>query len=123
MQFHHSLLRLALLLCAGGASIALAQDALPSAPQRALATRLELLLGEPLQAGQLDDLRGGFDLVKNDMQLGSTVSGNSAVNVLSGNNAIADGAFTNASGLPMVIQNSGSNVAIQNATIVNVQLK
>ena len=40
-----------------------------------------------------------------------------------GSNVIADGAFSGASGLPMVIQNSGNNVLIQSATIVNVQLQ
>lgn len=80
-------------------------------------------LGAPLGNSQLDGYRGGFDLVKNDMQLSGTVASNSAANVSTGSNSIADGAFANASGLPMVIQNSGSNVLIQNATIVNVQLK
>ncbi len=113
MHFNNSLLRLALVLCAGGMGYAHAEDAV--GPEGAF--------GTPLQAEQLDHYRGGFDVVKNDMQLGSTVTGNSAVNVQSGNNTIADGSFANASGLPMVIQNSGSNVSIQNATIVNVQLK
>lgn len=113
MQLTHSPFRLAALLAAGACSLVFAQET--PAPEKAF--------GEPLSVVQLDGLRGGFDLVKNDMQLSGTVTGNSAVNVLSGGNAIADGAFANASGLPMVIQNSGSNVSIQNATIVNIQLK
>ena len=40
-----------------------------------------------------------------------------------GYNTIADGAFTGAVGVPMVIQNSGNNVLIQNATIINVQFQ
>ena len=32
-------------------------------------------------------------------------------------------AFNGAAGVPMVIQNSGNNVLIQNATIVNVQFQ
>lgn len=79
--------------------------------------------GEPVALSQLDDFRGGTDLVKNDMQLSATVANNSASYVVSGNNSIADGAFANMSGLPMVIQNSGSNVLIQNATIINVQFQ
>ena len=67
--------------------------------------------------------RGGFDVVKNDAQLAGTVANNVAANVLSGNNSIAEGSFVNSSGLPMVIQNSGSNVLIQNSTIVNLQLQ
>ena len=48
---------------------------------------------------------------------------NSAVNVVTGANIVTEGSFSNASGLPMVIQNSGANVLIQNATIINVQFK
>ena len=79
--------------------------------------------GIPVTSFDLDAYRGGFDLVNNNMQLKGTVANNATVNVLSGNNAIADGSFANASGMPMVIQNSGSNVLIQNATIVNVQFE
>lgn len=79
--------------------------------------------GAPMESSHLESYRGGFDLVKNDMKLMGTVANNSAEHVWSGNNVIAEGAFSNASGFPMVVQNSGSNVLIQNATIVNVQMK
>lgn len=79
--------------------------------------------GAPMESSHLESYRGGFDLVKNDMKLMGSVANNSAEHVWSGNNVIADGAFSNATGFPMVVQNSGSNVLIQNATIVNVQLK
>ena len=71
----------------------------------------------------LAELRGGTETPWSDMRLSGTVGGNSAVNVVTGANNITDGAFSNASGLPMVIQNSGANVLIQNATIVNVQIR
>ena len=80
-------------------------------------------LGAPLGNSRLDAYRGGFELVQNDMQLSGTVAGNTAINVPTGSNFIGQGAFANANGLPMVIQNSGSNVLIQNATIFNVQFK
>ena len=48
---------------------------------------------------------------------------NTAINTVSGNNIIDNGSFANAQGLPMVIQNSGSNVLIQNATVINLQLQ
>ena len=80
-------------------------------------------LGLPLANNQLAGLRGGFETVNNDMQLSGSVANNSAVNVASGNNYIAGGSFTNMTGLPITIQNSGSNVLIQNATIVNVQFQ
>ncbi len=72
---------------------------------------------------KLDGIRGGAEVVVNDMKLHGTVANNAAVNVLTGGNIIADGSFANASGLPTVIQNTGSNVLIQNATILNVQFK
>jgi len=40
-------------------------------------------------------------------------------NSTTGSNTVSNGAFTNASGLATVIQNSGNNVIIQDATIVN----
>ncbi len=80
-------------------------------------------LGTPLESAEFSDLRGGFDLVKNDMKLNGTVSNNSAVDVITGSNYIANGSFSNSSGFPMVVQNSGSNVLIQNATIINLQYK
>ena len=75
------------------------------------------------QDERLEQLRGGSETPWSDMKLAGTVANNSAVNVVSGSNTVTDGAFTNASGLPMVIQNSGANVLIQNATIINVQIK
>ena len=48
---------------------------------------------------------------------------NRAVDVVTGSNAIREGSFANASGIPVVIQNTGANVLIQNSTIVNVQLR
>ncbi|NRR29695.1 hypothetical protein HSX11_05810 [Oxalobacteraceae bacterium] len=76
-----------------------------------------------IRAELLDELRGGSDTVWNDMKLNGAVSNNSAVNVATGSNIITNGSFANASGLPMAIQNSGANVLIQNATIINVQLQ
>jgi hypothetical protein len=80
-------------------------------------------IGIALSATALDDLRGGSELVLNDMQLNGTVANTRAVQVVTGNNSISEGSFANASGLPTVIQNSGANVLIQNATIVNVQFR
>jgi hypothetical protein len=76
----------------------------------------------PLDAKALAKRRGGADSLS-DMQLKGVVSDNRAVNVTTGSNTISDGAFQGMSGLPMVVQNSGNNVLIQNATIVNVQVK
>ncbi len=79
--------------------------------------------GTPLGAAGLASLRGGTLTPSSDMHLHGTVGQNVATHVVTGANIVSDGAFTNASGLPMVIQNSGANVLIQNATIVNVQFQ
>lgn len=81
------------------------------------------MFAAPLAEERLAGLRGGSASPWSDMKLNGAVSGNSAVAVASGANVITEGAFSNASGLPMVIQNSGANVLIQNATIINVQFK
>lgn len=81
--------------------------------------------GAPLKLSQLASSRGGADTSTaiSDARLNATVTNNSATNVSSGNNTIDSGSFANMSGLPMVIQNSGANVLIQNATVINLQLK
>jgi hypothetical protein len=77
---------------------------------------------KPLGEAALSAKRGG-DRVINDSQLKGVVADNQASNLTTGMNVISDGAFAGSAGLSTVIQNSGNNVLIQNATIVNVQLK
>jgi hypothetical protein len=122
-----------------GAAAAPAVETLPEPPAarefRLVPGALRVLLPAPLQSvrvaaapgalgdARLAELRGGTETPWSDMKLNGTVGNNAATNVVTGANVITDGAFSNASGLPMVIQNSGANVLIQNATIVNVQFK
>jgi hypothetical protein len=80
-------------------------------------------LGVPAAAGQLDSTRGGTELVAAAGTLSGAVSGNAATQVATGNNVIQSGSLANATGLPVVIQNSGANVLIQSATVINLQLK
>lgn len=98
----------------------------PSAPGEEVATvvpvRANPLGVKAVDAKILARKRGGADVV-NDMQLKGIVADNRAVNVTTGGNFITEGAFAGTSGLPMVVQNSGNNVLIQNATIVNIQVK
>ncbi|MDB5964346.1 MAG: hypothetical protein JWQ72_846 [Polaromonas sp.] len=77
---------------------------------------------QPVAAGTLDSYRGGSEVVRNDMQLTGNTSGNVAMNVAAGSNAINAGSFANMTGLPVVIQNSGANVLIQSALILNLQI-
>jgi hypothetical protein len=80
----------------------------------------------PAQADRRDAVlatqRGGTD-TRNDARIDGTVAANTAVNVVTGANSIDAGSFANMAGIPVVIQNSGANVLIQNATIINLQFK
>ena len=86
---------------------------------------------QALATDQLDQSRGGTETttnnnlttITNTNDVNGSVDHNSATNVISGNNTIDGGAFTGANGFPMVIQNSGSNVLIQNSTILTLELK
>lgn len=107
-------LRLTALLLAVFCGHAGAQDATPAAP---------VSLGAPLGGERLGALRGGTGTAPlTEMRLSGTTSSNTAIAVQTGNNMIADGAFAHMSGLPLVIQNTGANVLIQNAVILNVQM-
>jgi len=97
------------------------QEAKPetAAPAR---SGLSLDFGPAADLGKLEQSRGGAE-TKNDVKLDGVVTGNSAINVSTGGNVIDSGAFSNMSGIPVVIQNSGANVLIQSSTVINVQFK
>lgn len=80
---------------------------------------------ETAMQDELDNERGkgGVDyLTLNGMNLKGELSGNEANNTVTGYNVIDSGAFANAVGINSVIQNTGNNVLIQDATIVNVTI-
>lgn len=84
--------------------------------------------GEPALGAVVSDSvlamqRGGADLHINENDSRGTVTDNVARNVSTGNNTITDNAFSNMNGIPVVVQNSGNNVLIQNSTILNLQMK
>ena len=83
-------------------------------------------LGPPVADSVLDGERGGdgIDL----FQLGwidarATMSGNVVYSSVNGANSLAEGALTGVSGIATVIQNSGNQVIIQNALVLNLTLK
>jgi len=78
---------------------------------------------QALDPDRLDHERGRADTVLNDTKLNGDVANNSATNVTTGSNTIDAGSFANMSGIPVVIQNSGANVLIQNATVINLQFQ
>lgn len=64
----------------------------------------------------------GGNEVSQTIILNGTVVNNTVDHVVTGSNMIGNDAFNGAAGVPMVIQNTGNGVLIQNATIINVQL-
>jgi hypothetical protein len=92
----------------------------PGQPPQAAAP---LPFGAPVDDHALDATRGGAADVLSNMSLSGMVADSKASDLVTGNNQLTDGALAGASGMPMVIQNTGNNVVIQNATIVNVQLQ
>jgi hypothetical protein len=83
-------------------------------------SRADERFGLAISAAQLDAHRGGDALIgQNDLT--GRLSNTAANRVVTGSNSISQGSFSNASGLPTVIQNSGANVLIQNATVLNVR--
>lgn len=76
--------------------------------------------GVAMTADQLDQRRAGDALIGQNYLTGS-VADNTASRVQTGSNTISEGSFANSSGLPTVIQNTGANVLIQNATVLNVR--
>jgi len=79
-------------------------------------------LGAPVSQSTLDEQRGGDEeIVTNVITITGEVTDNTAENVVTGANSIQEGSFSNASGITSVVQNTGANVLIQSATIVNVK--
>lgn len=76
----------------------------------------------PVSENALDHQRGGTNTM-NDMDLDGVVGNNHASNLVTGQNMVTDGSLTGNAGLTTVVQNSGNNVLVQNATIVNLQVQ
>ena len=121
--------------CAGMLALLMALPAAaePAPPPRAVAALDErrapptepanALPGRAASAALLDQARGGNDGIASDTRVQGSVSGNAATSVNTGANTIQGGSFANSAGIPVVIQNSGANVLIQNATVINLQFK
>lgn len=102
----------------------LAAASFTCAAQDPASAAMDRLLTRTVPDDQLARHRGGADTrVLNLMDIEAALRNNSARANVSGNNSVSTGAFSNASGLATVIQNSGNNVIIQNATILNLDLR
>lgn len=71
---------------------------------------------------ELSNFRGGASIT-NINDLNGTLYNNNALDSVTGNNFVTDGALAGSSGFSTLIQNSGNNVLIQNATILNLQVQ
>ncbi|MFC0135287.1 hypothetical protein CR105_27170 [Massilia eurypsychrophila] len=109
-------LMLAAVLAAVLAAPARSAEPAKPAPQQASA------LGVAAPDELLNRTRGGSNRTDIDMRLSGNVSGNAANNVNTGANIITNGSFSNMAGIPIVVQNTGANVLIQNATIINLRM-
>lgn len=76
-------------------------------------------VSDDLLAGQ----RGKALIPTNTNNLDGAVYDNSASDLVTGYNSVSDGSLANNAGLNTVIQNSGNNVLIQNAVILNIQMQ
>lgn len=119
MRTRISLLLVPMMVAVHG--LACAADGLPAPePAQAISTTAGDAFGVAMTADELDAHRGGDALIgQNDLT--GRVANNTANRVETGSNSISQGSFASASGLPTVIQNSGANVLIQNATVLNVR--
>lgn len=71
----------------------------------------------------LDGLRGGTDAHLSNLWADGSMNDVRVRGVASGDNVVSTGSLAGASGIPTLIQNSGSGVLIQNALILNVEVK
>lgn len=83
--------------------------------------------GDPLTGEQLNELAGGQNIqIERILEqiTNANLNGQMASNVLNstatGYNMLATGALSNVSGIATVIQNSGNQVIINSATILNI---
>jgi hypothetical protein len=79
--------------------------------------------GAVLDEAALAALRGGTELQLSEIHALGTVSDVTASDLVTGHNIVTEGSLSGASGIPMLIQNSGNGVLIQNAVIVNVDVQ
>lgn len=84
---------------------------------------LPLFGSAALDEAALSGQRGGTDAHLSKIVASGSVNDVWASDLTTGHNIITEGAFTNAAGIPMSIQNSGNGVLIQNAVIVNVDMR
>jgi hypothetical protein len=83
----------------------------------------ESAFGAAISDSDLGTQRGGDVRVTNTNNLDAQLHDNSATANVTGSNFVTSSAFSGSSGFSTVVQNSGNNVIIQNATVLNLQLQ
>jgi hypothetical protein len=90
----------------------------------AFAGEEQVQLGAPVAAEALEAQRGGESRYEfNFQEVTATMEKTAAVGSNNGANSISGGAFGGASGFPVAVQNSGNNVIVQNAFIINLDVR
>lgn len=119
---HWSIVGVLLVVAAGWPMTAGAADDEPPAVQTE--GLVDALAGSTvMDSDLLEQSRGGAELNLYDIKSDGVVRDNQAYNLSTGSNFIADGSFAGVAGFSTAVQNSGNNVLIQNATIINVQVQ
>lgn len=98
-------------------------DPLPISTDIPVSEQTLAALGAALPNSALSDQRGKAITSTNTNNVDGELYSNNASSTYSGGNAVTEGAFSNSTGLFTVIQNSGNNVLIQSATILNLEIK
>ena len=109
------------MVCALGLSSGIQAD-------QGLAEDDTLLMNDALSEEALSEQRGEGTVLIDDISvtqadLDAVSVGNSVANSITGDNYINGGAFSGANGIIDTIQNTGNNVLIQKATIVNITVE
>lgn len=71
----------------------------------------------------LAEQRGGADMHLSEIRAVGSVEDVKAYDLTTGQNVISEGSFAGTAGMPLVVQNSGNGVLIQNAVILNVEVR
>lgn len=101
------------------ATVAVVLFASPVSADESL-VQADVVFDAAVSEDMLADQRGKA-LITNTNDLDAAVYKNSVVDAVTGSNFVSEGSLANNAGLATMIQNSGNNVLIQNALILNIQ--
>jgi hypothetical protein len=100
--------------------------AVASADPPAQAAAAEAGFGSPIAESALEETRGGDGIDWTQIgwiQMNATQTGNVVYSSVNGANTLGENALSGVSGIATIIQNSGNQVIIQNALVLNLTLE